>query len=180
MIAVQQRDAPANVGEVVELEQREKIRMSFSDHTASSITRFAGSMGFFALNLVWFVGWIGIQVLGLAHFDSFPFGLLTMIVSLEAIFLSIFVLISANRQALLSDRRAKLDLQVNIIAEQEVTKLVKMVARLELLMGDKNGMDPEVTEMERPIRIEQIASQMEKLETEMDDHAAKTRVEARI
>jgi uncharacterized membrane protein len=90
------------------------------DHTADSITSFAGSMRFVYIHLVWFGVWIAVNI-GLAgidrEFDKFPFGLLTMIVSLEAIFLATFVMISQNRQAARSDLRTQLDFENNIRAE---------------------------------------------------------------
>jgi len=90
------------------------------DRLADGITTFAGSMQFVYLHSMWFVVWIAIN-LGLLGtslaFDKFPFGLLTMIVSLEAIFLSTFVMISQNRQAARADIRAKLDFETNLRSE---------------------------------------------------------------
>jgi uncharacterized membrane protein len=90
------------------------------DHTADSITAIAGSMRFVYIHLIWFGMWIAINVglAGVGHeFDKFPFGLLTMIVSLEAIFLSTFVMISQNRQSARSDIRSQLDFENNIRGE---------------------------------------------------------------
>jgi uncharacterized membrane protein len=90
------------------------------DQTADQITKFAGSMKFVYAHAIWFGVWI-LGNLGLAglgfHFDRFPFGLLTMIVSLEAIFLATFVMISQNRQAARSDLRASLDFENNLRGE---------------------------------------------------------------
>lgn len=90
------------------------------DRTADRITSFAGSMRFVYAHAIWFGVWI-LGNLGLAglgfHFDRFPFGLLTMIVSLEAIFLATFVMISQNRQAARSDLRAQLDFENNLRGE---------------------------------------------------------------
>jgi len=90
------------------------------DHTADSITAVAGSMRFVYIHMIWFGVWIALNVglAGINHeFDKFPFGLLTMIVSLEAIFLSTFVMISQNRQAARSDLRSDLDFENNIRGE---------------------------------------------------------------
>ena len=90
------------------------------DHTADSITSIAGSMRFVYIHVIWFGVWIAANVglAGINHeFDKFPFGLLTMIVSLEAIFLSTFVMISQNRQAARSDIRSQLDFENNIRGE---------------------------------------------------------------
>ena len=90
------------------------------DQVADRITSFAGSLNFVYLHTVWFGIWIllnvGLLGAGLA-FDKFPFGLLTMIVSLEAIFLSTFVMVSQNRQAERADIRSQLDFETNLRAE---------------------------------------------------------------
>jgi uncharacterized membrane protein len=90
------------------------------DHTADRITQFAGTMRFVYVHIIWFSVWV-LGNLGLAglgfHFDRFPFGLLTLIVSLEAIFLATFVMISQNRQAARSEFRAELDFENNLRGE---------------------------------------------------------------
>src|SRR5437764_1210057 len=115
------------VREIVALEQREKVRMTLSDRIADALSSFAGSMLFVWIHVAWIL--INTNLVGL-NVDPFLFNFLTMAVSLEAIFLSTFVLISENRQAVLSDKRAKLDLEVSMISEREVTKLISMVARV--------------------------------------------------
>jgi uncharacterized membrane protein len=90
------------------------------DHTADTITSIAGSMRFVYIHLIWFGVWIALNIglNGVNHeFDKFPFGLLTMIVSLEAIFLSTFVMISQNRQSKRSDLRSELEFETNIRGE---------------------------------------------------------------
>jgi uncharacterized membrane protein len=90
------------------------------DHLADRITTFAGSLKFVYLHAVWFGLWIvvNVGVFGQTdEFDKFPFGLLTMIVSLEAIFLSTFVMVSQNRQAARSDVRSELDFEANLRSE---------------------------------------------------------------
>ena len=87
------------------------------DRTADRVTTFAGSMRFVYIHAIWFAVWVLVNI-GLAgagwEFDEFPFGLLTMIVSLEAIFLATFVMISQNRQAQRSDLRAEIDFETNL------------------------------------------------------------------
>ena len=104
-------------------EAEEKI--SPLQRIADWISWFSGSMSFLFVNAVWFIVWIAINTLplGVAQFDPFPFGLLTMIVSLEAIFLSCFVLISQNRQAEKDRVRSDIEYEVNIKAELEVAHL---------------------------------------------------------
>jgi uncharacterized membrane protein len=98
------------------------------DRAADGITKFAGSMSFVYLHIGWFVAWILLNVglLGSALvFDEFPFGLLTLVVSLEAIFLSTFVMISQNREASREDVRAQLDFETNLRAEVLVYAIAK-------------------------------------------------------
>ena len=110
---------------------------SAEDRAAVAITDFAGSMKFVYLHTAWFFLWVlvngGLLVylgLGVAPFDPFPFGLLTLVVSLEAIFLSTFVMIAQNRLSAVADARAQADYEVNLRAEAEVAKLLHLVEAL--------------------------------------------------
>ncbi|MDP9268551.1 MAG: DUF1003 domain-containing protein [Acidobacteriota bacterium] len=111
--------ASQNVNDVIEIETTTFQRV------ADWIAEFSGSMTFLALNFIWFGFWIAFNELplGVPQFDPFPFGLLTMIVSLEAIFLSCFVLISQNRQSQKDHVKSDLEYQVNLKAELEVAQL---------------------------------------------------------
>jgi len=115
-----------NVNEEVE----EKLTMI--ERVADWIAWFSGSMAFLTLNTAWFIAWIVVNSfdVGIQQFDPYPFGLLTMIVSLEAIFLSIFVLISQNRQAQKDRVRSNIDYEVNVKAEMEVAFLHEKTDRL--------------------------------------------------
>jgi uncharacterized membrane protein len=94
-------------------------------------------MIFAYVHIVWFVVWILLNTgwFGLRAFDPFPYGLLTMIVSLEAIFLSTFVLISQNRQAQESERRADLDLHIGLLTEHELTRVLQMLDVIQAKLG---------------------------------------------
>jgi uncharacterized membrane protein len=101
-----------------------QIRSTTVEKIADVIAEFSGSISFLVLNAVWFTGWIVWNTLpALPHFDEYPFGFLTMMVSLEAIFLSIFVLVSQNRQAAKDRLRADAEYEVNLKAELEITHL---------------------------------------------------------
>lgn len=153
------RTVARNIDDVVRIENADRERLGWSDHVADTITAFGGSMTYVWLHVVWFAVWIALNVgvFGLAAFDEFPFGLLTMIVSLEAIFLSTFVLISQNREAAQADRRARLDLQINMLAEQEITHLAKMVAEIQKHLGIEHADDDETEEVLTPISVEELA-----------------------
>jgi CRP/FNR family transcriptional regulator, cyclic AMP receptor protein len=110
--------AARNINEEME------VRLTVFQRIADIIAAFSGSMAFLALNAVWFLGWIMWNTIpGLPHFDPYPFGFLTMVVSLEAIFLSIFVLISQNRQTEKDRLRNDTEYAVNLRAELEVAHL---------------------------------------------------------
>lgn len=113
-------------------EELKKLR-TFEDKLADKITSFAGSMKFVYFHTIWFAFWIaaGIGAFGESYkFDTFPFGLLTMIVSLEAIFLATFVMISQNRQARLTEIRSELDYRTDSRAEKEIDVLIRMLERM--------------------------------------------------
>lgn len=177
------RDAAAdpvarNIEEIVKLGQRDRLAMTFSDRIADWMTAFSGSMVYVWLHVAWFGAWIvsNIGLFGLPKFDPFPFGLLTMIVSLEAIFLSTFVLISQNRQALQADRRQKVNMQIDILAEQEVTRLVRMVAEIQDHLGMESRRDPELRKMTQATHIDKLADALdeaEQKEQEIDPEGAR-------
>jgi uncharacterized membrane protein len=155
-----------NVDEIVRLQQRDRLAMTRGERAADLITAFSGSMIFVYLHVAWFALWIALNQgwLGFRAFDPFPFGLLTMIVSLEAIFLSTFVLISQNRQALQADRRQKVNMQVDMLAEQEVTKLIHMVAEIQQHPGIHHEQDRELRKLERRTHIENLADAIDEAE----------------
>ena len=139
----------------------EEAAASLQERVAGSITRFTGSMRFVYLHTFAYGFWI------LANLGWFPgvrpwdptFVVLAMIASVEAIFLSTFILISQNRMSAIADRRAELDLQISLLAEHEVTKLVEMVAAI----AEKVGVSPaqEVDELKRSVAPEAVLDALE-------------------
>jgi uncharacterized membrane protein len=122
-----------NVSAIAELESRALHERSTADRISDGITRVAGSAAFAVANAAFFAGWIAVNagvIPGIEPFDAFPFSFLTLIVSLEAIFLTLFVLMSQNRMSRQADKRAHLDLQVDLLAEQELTAILQMVKGL--------------------------------------------------
>ena len=135
-----------NISAITEVQREEDKGRTLSQRISDRITNFSGSMVFVWLHVVWFGVWVLLNV-GLLHiphvseFDPFPFGLLTMIVSLEAIFLSTFVLISQNRMAKLNEQRSELDLHVNLLAEQKATKALEMLDQILQQLGHLKRFD---------------------------------------
>jgi uncharacterized membrane protein len=135
-------------------------RRRLQDRLADQITAFAGSMAFVYLHMAWFAAWIVINVTGW-RFDPFPFGLLTLIVSLEAIFLSTFVMISQNRESARSDLRARQDFETNALSE----------AWLEAL-GGKLGVDVAAVHAAARQRIRKADAQADRLDRD-NSHAGR-------
>ena len=150
-----------NVQVMRELEEAAMARRTTADRVAGFVATFCGSMTFVWLHVVWFGLWIAGNTLpGFPHVDPFPFTFLTLMVSLEAIFLSAFILISQNYEMRLTERRNQLDLQINLLSEQENTKMLSMLQRIADKLGVEDGDDPTIKvlkEATRPARlIEQI------------------------
>src|SRR5204863_8893861 len=138
-----------NIQALKERRTREEAEAGFQERLAQAITRFTGSMGFVCLHLAVFGVWILINlglVPGVGLFDP-SFVILAMVASVEAIFLSTFVLISQNRMAASDAQRAELDLQISLLGEHEVTKLITLVSAVAERMGIETGKDPELPEL---------------------------------
>lgn len=129
---------------------------------AERLNDLASSTPFLVAHVLWFTAWIlwNTGLLGVVPFDPFPFGLLTMVVSLEAIFLSIFVLLAQKREAAIAELREEMSLQVSLRLEEEVTKTLQLVAGLYTRLGHKVGEDPELHEMLQPLDIEKIEREL--------------------
>src|SRR5262245_2120773 len=144
---------------------------------ADWLNDLASSPRFFILHVIWFLIWItwNVGMLGLRPFDPYPFGLLTMVVSLEAIFLSIFVLMAQKRESAVAELREELALQVNLRMEEEVTKTLQLVAGLYTRLGHRVAEDPELADMMQPL---DIASIEEELTTQIAAAAVGRRIRA--
>ncbi|MGI9077281.1 MAG: DUF1003 domain-containing protein [Gemmatimonadaceae bacterium] len=129
---------------------------------ADRLTRSASSPLFFLAHVIWFAGWIlwNVGALGFRQFDPFPFGLLTMVVSLEAIFLSIFVLMAQGRESQIAELREEVTLQVLLRSEEEITKVLQLIAGLYGRLGQKVAEDAELREMLKPLSTRDIEQQL--------------------
>ena len=143
--------------------QREEATAGWQERTADTITRFTGSMTFVFLHLAAFGFWIVANlgwVPGVPAWDP-SFVVLAMIASVEAIFLSTFVLISQNRMAAAADKRADLDLQVSLLTEHELTRLIALVSALSRHVGVQTEVDDEVEELKQDVAPEAVLDQIE-------------------
>ena len=133
---------------------------------ARAVTRFAGSMRFVTVHAILYGGWI---VANLGWIPGVPpwdpsFVVLAMIASVEAIFLSTFILITQNRMAAAADQRAELDLQVSLLAEAEITKLVELVAMIAERMDLPTSEQHEIDEMKQRVAPEAVLDAIEEIE----------------
>ena len=161
------RDDPTiehNVRVVAKLEREALAARSIGERIGDAASRLIGSMPFVLVHVLWFGVWIVLNlgaVPGVRPFDRFPFGLLTLVVSLEAIFLSLFLLISQNRMTRQADKRAHLDLQINLLDEAETTKVLRILDRIAEKVGVPKE-DEEAPDLDRPTDIVKLAQHVQK------------------
>ena len=152
-----------NIQALHERRQQEEATASLQERIADAITRFTGSMTFVYLHLMLFGFWI---VANLGWVPSVPqwdrsFVVLAMIASVEAIFLSTFVLISQNRMAAAADKRSDLDLQISLLAEHEITKLTALVSEIADRLGVRSEVDAELDEITQDVAPEAVLDEIE-------------------
>ena len=152
-----------NIETVIRVDEAERRRRTRVDVMADAITDFCGSISFVWVHVAWFVLWIGWNLApGVRHFDAFPFSFLTLVVSLEAIFLSTFILISQNRQSRVGDRRNHLDLQIDLLAEQENTKMIELLTRIAEKVGVAGARDSMVQALQQTTRPDRLVEQIDR------------------
>lgn len=152
-----------NIGALLNRHKEEEGKKKFEEKIADNVTRFTGSMMFvyihlalFSIWIIWNAGWMGLKI-----FDP-SFVILAMFASVEAIFLSTFVLISQNRMNAQADKRADLDLQISLLTEHEVTRLITLVTAIAKKMDLEEAYHPEIDELAKDVRPEQVLDTMEK------------------
>jgi uncharacterized membrane protein len=152
-----------NIHAICELEKTALDQRSMGERIGDTISRTAGRMWFIVLHAVWFGVWIAANlgmVPGGKAFDPFPFPFLTLVVSLEAIFLSLFILMSENRAGRQSEARAQLDLQINLLAELEATKMLQLLRALCAHNGLPEADDPEVKQLVQRTEPKQLVDEI--------------------
>lgn len=163
----------SNISKVVGIEAAQRENRTLGEKVSEAIAVFCGSMIFVYVHVIWFGGWIVINSIPRFQFDPFPYTFLTLVVSLEAIFLSTFILISQNHETKLTERRNHLDLQINMLAEQENTKMLELMTAI----AEKVGVDCQDDSMQallEPMEPEKLVEQI-MTATGDDPKAAKTK-----
>jgi uncharacterized membrane protein len=163
-----------NIDALLQVRRSEERRRSTSDRIADTITAFAGSMWCVYAHALAFGAWIIINlgwVRGIRPFDPFPFVMLAMIASVEAIFLSTFILITQNRMQRLADRRAELDLQISLLSEHELTRAVRMIDDIAHKLGAYRPPEQELEEIKRDIHPQEVVREIEKAAANTEESA---------
>lgn len=155
-----------NISALLARKQAEEKAKTLQEHTADIITNFTGSMLFVYIHLILFGFWIIINIGWLPILPKFDpsFVILAMFASVEAIFLSTFVLISQNRMQAIADKRAELALHISLLAEHEVTRVIKLVAAIADQMGIDESRNPELEELAKDVAPEQVLDRMDEVE----------------
>jgi len=156
-----------NIRTIIHLRTKAARGRSLQNRIADAITSFSGRMIFAYVHIIWFGVWILLNTgrLGVHVFDPFPYGLLTMVVSLEAIFLSTFVLISQNRLGEETERRADLDLHIGLLTEHELTRVLQMLDAIQDKLGIVDHENSELADLEMETKPEDVLAEIERLHT---------------
>jgi uncharacterized membrane protein len=159
------RTLEENVRAIKEWEQSALHGRSRAERVSEWVTSTAGRGQVLLAHLVWFVVWSAINleaVPGVRAFDPFPFPLLTTMVSLEAIFLALFVLSSQNRLATQADKRAHLDLQIDLLAEREMTAVLQLLQDIAARLGVKHAVgSPRIEELAKETDVQELTSKLD-------------------
>ena len=155
-----------NIRTIIRLRSEAAADRNLQDRIADAITSVSGRMIFAYVHIVWFGVWILLNSgrFGVPKFDPFPYGLLTMIVSLEAIFLSTFVLISQNRQAEETERRTNLDLQIGLLTEHELTRVLQMLDVIQEKLGIVDHANSDLADLEMETKPEDVLAEIARLQ----------------
>jgi uncharacterized membrane protein len=151
-----------NIDAIVKLEQSSVKDRTAADRAADWIANFSGSLKFIIIHVIVYGAWIlintGVMPV-MRRFDPFPFLLLSVAVSLEAIFLSTFVLIKQNRMSKRADQRAHLDLQINLLAEREMTLMLQMLQEIATRLGVR-APEEQIEQFAEETSIEEVAREL--------------------
>ena len=156
-----------NIEALVEHNRQADAKRTAEQRIADAITRFTGSMKFVYIHVAIYGAWILMNLGWIPgpHFDP-TFVVLAMVASVEAIFLSTFILITQNRMSVMAERRAELDLQISLLAEHEITRLLNLVDEIASRMQTESARSPEVEGLQQDIAPQDILREMEKREPE--------------
>jgi uncharacterized membrane protein len=156
-----------NIEKVVRLEAEQEMRVPPSNRLSEAIAKFAGTNLFVLVHIVFVGGWIILNSVLSEPFDPYPFVFLGVLLALEAVLLASFVLIRQNRMSQMAEHRAHLDLQINLLAEKETTKVLQLLQRMSREMGiEQSVTDREAKELSKDTEVEDVARDLKENLTE--------------
>ena len=157
-----------NIRKIIQVRLKSAREQSLQDRVAHGMTNFSGSMIFVYVHVVWFCIWIFLNTnrVSIPHFDPYPFGLLSTIVSMEAIFLTTFVLISQNLLGKEAERLTDLGLQTGLLTEHELTRVLQMLRAIQNKIGITNDEDSDLADadLEMETKVEDVLAEIERLQ----------------
>lgn len=148
-----------NIEKIVQLEAKQERRVAPANRLSEAIGKFAGTIAFVMLQIAFVGFWIALNSgVIMAAFDPYPFVFLGVLLALEAVLLTSFVLIRQNRMSQKADQRGHLDLQINLLAEREITKVIQLLHRMSRQMGiEQLVTDQEARELSKDTEVEDVA-----------------------
>ena len=155
--------AEGNIQAIAQMEEEALKQRTSSERVSDLIVKFIGSMNFVVLHLAFFLIWFAVNtglVPGIQPFDPFPFGIMTLIVSAEGVFLAIFILISQNRMTRLADQRAHLNLQISLLSEKEATKMLLLLQEVHQHLGLGEIQDEETKQLVQDTDLGELAQEI--------------------
>jgi uncharacterized membrane protein len=157
-----------NIRKIIQIRLKTAKDQNIQDRIATGMTSFSGSMKFFYIHVMWFFLWFMLNSghLWITPFDPYPYGFLTVVVSLEAIFLATFVLISQNLLAKESERLTDLGLQTGLLTEHELTRVLQMLRAIQNKIGISNDQDSNLADadLEKETKLEDVLAEIERLQ----------------
>jgi uncharacterized membrane protein len=159
------RALDANIAAMIKARRRDEAREHKTTvRLADKATRFIGSVRFLVLQTIATLAWIAWNVLAPNAFDPYPFQALTLALSIEAILLTALVLISQNRMADVQERRAEVDLQINLLDEKETTRILQIVDAIAQKVGADVKRDDELEDLKQEVTPEDVMARVEEEE----------------
>lgn len=160
------RSLDANIATMIKARRRDEQQRRPTVRIADHATRFIGSVRFLVMQSLATAAWIAWNsgLLGGQPFDPYPFQALTLVLSIEAIVLTALVLISQNRMSDVQDRRAEVDLQINLLDEKETTRILQIVDAIAMKVGAEVKRDAELDDLKREVTPEDVLARVEEEE----------------
>lgn len=160
-----------NVKLIADAERVAQLSITSAERFAARVAAFCGGTAFIAVHVVWFSAWVLLNTLPIskARFDAYPFSLLALLVTIEAVFLAVFILINQKQEARTTEQRSHLNLQINLLAEQENTKMLKMLQRIASKLGADVPSDHDLAVLQSATQPEQVLRQIEKATGRTDE-----------